>query len=90
LGGFFGPAFIVVLGDDRTATVKRLASEDSEASPGRTVTIDSLKYDPTRYIAEVSLDGENRSIQVSSFMEGKSFTLPMIVSLISNIKFRTL
>jgi acetyl/propionyl-CoA carboxylase alpha subunit len=84
LGGFFGPAFSVVLGDERTATVKKLASEDGEASPERTVIVDSIKYDPTRYIAEVSLDGEKRSIQVSSFVEGKSFTLPMIASLVSN------
>jgi propionyl-CoA carboxylase alpha chain len=84
LGGFFGPAFSVVLGDERTATVKKLASEDGEASPERTVMVDSIKYDPTRYVAQVSLDGEKRSIQVSSFMEGKSSTLPMIVSLISN------
>lgn len=68
LGGFFGPALRVTLGDDNTASVRKLTSEDTEASPARTVVVDSIKYDPTRYIAEVSLDGEKRSIQVRFFI----------------------
>eukprot|EP00980_Cylindrotheca_fusiformis_P016457 scaffold4903_cov125-Cylindrotheca_fusiformis.AAC.4 len=64
LGGFFGPAFSVTLGDDDTATVSKLPTEDEPASAKRSVLIDSIKYDPTRYVADISIDGEMRSIQV--------------------------
>lgn len=64
LGGMFGDAFEVSLGDDKTAKVKKVTGE----GPGveRRVKIDSLKYDPERYQARVSIDGEPRTIQVLS------------------------
>jgi acetyl/propionyl-CoA carboxylase alpha subunit len=68
LGGFFGSAFSVTLGDEGTATVRKISSEDSEASHERIVKIDSVEYNPSRYIAKVSLDGKKRSIQVSLFI----------------------
>ena len=64
LGGFFGSAFIVSVGDEKTATVKKVSLDDSESFLERSVVIDSMIYDPSRYIARVSIDGKIRSIQV--------------------------
>lgn len=62
LRGMFGDAFEVLLGDEKTAKVKKLTGD----KPGveRLVKVDSLKYEPERYQARVSLDGEPRTIQV--------------------------
>ena len=69
LGGMFGSAFEVNLSDEKKASVKKLARDESD-SPGkeRGVLIDSLKYDPENYLAHVSLDGVNRCLQVRSFV----------------------
>eukprot|EP00529_Nitzschia_sp_RCC80_P010141 CAMPEP_0113448112 /NCGR_PEP_ID=MMETSP0014_2-20120614/4595_1 /TAXON_ID=2857 /ORGANISM="Nitzschia sp." /LENGTH=766 /DNA_ID=CAMNT_0000339307 /DNA_START=321 /DNA_END=2621 /DNA_ORIENTATION=- /assembly_acc=CAM_ASM_000159 len=68
LGGLFGKAFEVMVGDDGKATVQRLATpleEDGTSSTEkREVAIDSVDYEPKDLLAEVSLDGENRILQV--------------------------
>lgn len=69
LGGFFGPAFNVTLGDEKIATVKKLSMDGSEQFQERSVIVDSIMYDPTRYIAQVSLDGEKRSVQVGFYFK---------------------
>lgn len=65
LRGMFGDAFAVSLGDDKTAKVTKLSGE--EAGVEREIKIDSLKYDPERYQARVSIDGDARTIQVRVF-----------------------
>jgi acetyl/propionyl-CoA carboxylase alpha subunit len=74
LGGMFGSkAYSVTMADDGTtrATVRRLATTDPESGEavssegvGRVVAVDALTYDPTRCLARVSLDGDDRAIQV--------------------------
>lgn len=61
LGGMFGDAFEVILGEE--IRVKKLTGD----TPGeeRVLKVDSLKYDPERYQARISIDGEARTIQVS-------------------------
>jgi len=61
LGGFFGDAFSVTIGDDKSAVVQKLEADGAVA---RTVLVDSVEYDPPHFVASVSLDGEQRSIQV--------------------------
>jgi propionyl-CoA carboxylase alpha chain len=62
LGGLFGKAFSVKLGDDNMATVAELPSNG--AASERQVAIDSLNLDPDNCLAHVSLDGAKRAIQV--------------------------
>lgn len=62
LRGMFGDAFEVSLGNEKTAKVKKVSGE--KAGVEREVKIDSLKYDPERYQARVSIDGDARTIQV--------------------------
>ena len=65
LGGMFGVAFQVELGDDKKAVVTKLATEDDDVTgKARTIEIGALKYSPETYVAKVSLDGSERSIQV--------------------------
>jgi propionyl-CoA carboxylase alpha chain len=68
LGGLFGKAFEVFLGENGKATVQRLATpleEDGNSSmTKREVAVDSVDYDPKDLLAEVSLDGSNRILQV--------------------------
>eukprot|EP00339_Tiarina_fusa_P012865 CAMPEP_0117003228 /NCGR_PEP_ID=MMETSP0472-20121206/4616_1 /TAXON_ID=693140 ORGANISM="Tiarina fusus, Strain LIS" /NCGR_SAMPLE_ID=MMETSP0472 /ASSEMBLY_ACC=CAM_ASM_000603 /LENGTH=735 /DNA_ID=CAMNT_0004703803 /DNA_START=155 /DNA_END=2362 /DNA_ORIENTATION=- len=66
LGGMFGSAFSVSLGDDKKATVKKLVEEQDVVGDGRVIEIGNLKYAPERYMANLSLDGEERAIQVLS------------------------
>jgi propionyl-CoA carboxylase alpha chain len=70
LGGLFGKAFEVSLGEDGKATVQRLSTpleEDGTASMvKREVVVDSVDYNPKDLLAEVSLDGDNRILQVIS------------------------
>lgn len=61
LGGFFGEAFSVTMGDKKTVIVQKLGADGAEA---RSVLVNSIKYDPTRFTASVSMDREPRSIQV--------------------------
>ncbi|KAL3935208.1 MAG: hypothetical protein SGBAC_009229 [Bacillariaceae sp.] len=61
LGGFFGDAFRVTMGDKKTVIVQKLGADGGEA---RSVLVNSIKYDPTRFTASVSMDREQRSIQV--------------------------
>ncbi|CAJ1930805.1 unnamed protein product [Cylindrotheca closterium] len=61
LGGFFGDAFRVTMGDEKSAIVQKLGDDGAEA---RTILVNSIKYDPTRFTASVSMDREMRSIQV--------------------------
>jgi len=62
LRGMFGDAFEVSLADDKKAKVKKITGE----TPGveRRVQVDSIKYEPERCQARVSIDGEPRTIQV--------------------------
>ena len=60
LGGMFGDAFEVSFGE--MAQVKKLSGE--EPGTERQMKLESLKYDPERYQARISIDGEPRTIQV--------------------------
>eukprot|EP00934_Nitzschia_sp_Nitz4_P000296 Nitzschia sp. Nitz4//scaffold13_size275219//210988//213217//NITZ4_000905-RA/size275219-snap-gene-0.60-mRNA-1//-1//CDS//3329536107//296//frame0 len=62
LGGMFGEAFEVTVGEGMSCTVKKLSGEE----PGveRTITVDSLDYEPENYQAHVSLDGVQRTLQI--------------------------
>jgi propionyl-CoA carboxylase alpha chain len=65
--GMFGSAFRVVFQDGKNATVQRLSSNTDEATQEdetRTVAIESFHYEPERYIADVTLDGVPRFLQV--------------------------
>jgi propionyl-CoA carboxylase alpha chain len=77
LGGMFGDAFQVALGEEQTAIVKKLSVNDDEPADGaeREVVIGSLKYDPERYLAHVSLDGEKRTLQVSRSKKSVRFEI---------------
>jgi propionyl-CoA carboxylase alpha chain len=61
LGGLFGKAFSVKLGDGR-ATVLELADEGDFIK--REIAIDSVVVDTDNCLARVSLDGTDRAIQV--------------------------
>lgn len=68
LGGLFGTAFRVVLGE-ATATVSAILldgdGDSNEQLRERTVHLDgAFRYEPDRYLAHVTLDGMSRSIQV--------------------------
>ena len=56
----FGDAFEVSFGE--MAQVKKLSGE--EPGTERQMKLESLKYDPERYQARISIDGEPRTIQV--------------------------
>ena len=65
LGGMFGSAYEVDYDEEKKATVKKLAGEDSEIDGDlRQVTIDSLEFDRDLFLAHVSLDGAQRTLQV--------------------------
>jgi propionyl-CoA carboxylase alpha chain len=63
LGGMFGDAFEVTLGE--MARVKKISGD--EPRPERLVKVDSLKYEPERCQARISIDGEARTVQVCTF-----------------------
>jgi propionyl-CoA carboxylase alpha chain len=68
LGGIFGTAFRVVLGE-ATATVSAVLQhdddDDNDQQQERTVRLDgTYRYEPERYLAHVTLDGMTRRIQV--------------------------
>ena len=60
LGGLFGKAFSVKVGDGR-ATVLELGEGDCIK---REIAIDSVFLDPDNFLAHLSLDGTDRAIQV--------------------------
>jgi acetyl/propionyl-CoA carboxylase alpha subunit len=70
LGGMFGKAFSVTVDDGSTATVQRLATTDAASGEsvsegaGRAVAVDRLQYDPDHCLARISLDGDDRAVQV--------------------------
>ena len=74
LGGFFGEAFLVkmVQDDDGTVTVEKLKNQHEEDKDGagsygerRTLVLNNpVLYEPSRYLAQVTLDGVSRNIQV--------------------------
>jgi propionyl-CoA carboxylase alpha chain len=65
MGGLFGTAYSVAFSDDKkSAIVQELDGMAATGAP-KTVSIDeAMKYEPLRYSAIVSLDGEARPLQV--------------------------
>lgn len=72
LGGMFGDAFEVTLGDDSEAMVTKLSGDGLEEE--RTLSIDLLKYDSFKYQAHISVDGKERTIQVSGHLFIREFS----------------
>lgn len=77
LGGMFGKAFAVTVGDgdsSSTATVQRLATTDAESGESvtegavRAVAVGGFGYVPNSCVARVSLDGDDRVVQVGNRM----------------------
>mmetsp|Transcript_21688 Transcript_21688/g.60193 ORF Transcript_21688/g.60193 Transcript_21688/m.60193 type:complete len:750 (+) Transcript_21688:87-2336(+) len=63
LGGFFGQPYRVTTSEDGTSATVRL--EDSDDSTVRTIALDEpAQLDLERYLAQVSLDGSSKTIQV--------------------------
>jgi len=64
MGGQFGSAYRVNISGD-SATVLSLDENGKASSHKRTVALDSkLDYQPTKYLATLSLDGQARTLQV--------------------------